>query len=177
MPSPWQLCPEEEKAQYDLHQNDPADSGYRQFLSRLADPLMARLKPGSVGLDFGCGPGPTLSVMMAEVGFPMDLYDIYYFPDVSWQSRRYDFITATEVLEHLAAPLVVLKQLWQRLPSGGWLALMTKRWTTLEAFSRWHYILDPTHVSFFHQVSFEWLAQQLGAKLEIVGPDVVLLGK
>ena len=34
------LSPEDERAIYDLHQNDPADAGYRRFLSRMADPLV-----------------------------------------------------------------------------------------------------------------------------------------
>jgi hypothetical protein len=33
----------EEKAYYDLHENQPNDPGYRKFLSRLFDPLNARL--------------------------------------------------------------------------------------------------------------------------------------
>ena len=52
------LSPEDERAIYDLHQNDPADARYRAFLARLADPLRAKLVPGMRGLDFGCGPGP-----------------------------------------------------------------------------------------------------------------------
>ena len=36
---------QEEKAQYDLHENDPYDLGYRKFLSRLTDPLLAKLPP------------------------------------------------------------------------------------------------------------------------------------
>jgi hypothetical protein len=47
-----------EKAIYDQHENHPADPGYRAFLSRLADPLLARLSPGMEGLDYGCGPVP-----------------------------------------------------------------------------------------------------------------------
>ncbi|MGB2360319.1 MAG: methyltransferase, partial [Porticoccaceae bacterium] len=57
-----------EKAIYDQHQNSPDDLQYRRFLSRLTEPLLERLGPCSRGLDFGCGPGPTLSVMMAEQG-------------------------------------------------------------------------------------------------------------
>ena len=52
---------EAEKALYDLHQNSPDDPRYRRFLARIFDPLSARLVPGNHGLDFGSGPGPTLS--------------------------------------------------------------------------------------------------------------------
>ena len=65
------LSPEDERAIYDLHQNDPADARYRAFLARLADPLRAKLAPGMRGLDFGCGPGPVLSIMLREAGLAL----------------------------------------------------------------------------------------------------------
>jgi len=46
-----------------------ADPRYRRFLARLAEPLIAHLPKGARGLDFGCGPGPTLSLMLREAGF------------------------------------------------------------------------------------------------------------
>lgn len=52
---------------------------------------------------------------------------------------------------------------------------MTKRVGTPEAFARWHYILDPTHVCFFSEASFAWLADHLGMELHLPGPDVALL--
>jgi len=58
------LSAQAEKAEYDQHQNHPQDLGYRRFLSRLANPLLDGLAPQSQGLDFGSGPGPTLSVML-----------------------------------------------------------------------------------------------------------------
>src|SRR5688572_9419898 len=56
--------PERERAEYRLHQNDSADPRYRQFLGRVTGPLVPLLRPGSEGLDYGCGPGPALSVML-----------------------------------------------------------------------------------------------------------------
>ena len=67
-----------EKSYYDLHENDPADQGYRRFLGRLSGPLLGRLSRGMRGLDYGCGPGPTLSIMLEEAGMLMDDYDPYY---------------------------------------------------------------------------------------------------
>jgi 16S rRNA G1207 methylase RsmC len=34
-------------------------------------------------LDFGCGPGPTLSILLAEQGQQVDLYDPFYHDDPS----------------------------------------------------------------------------------------------
>jgi len=51
--------------------NSPDDPRYRAFLSRLFIPLNERIAPESCGLDFGSGPGPTLSVMFEEQGHTM----------------------------------------------------------------------------------------------------------
>ena len=54
---------------------------------------------------------------------------------------------------------------------------MTKRVLDHEAFSRWHYKNDPTHVCFFAVQTFEWLASLWGASLTVVGDAVVILEK
>ena len=168
---------ETEKAEYDKHQNSPDDPGYRRFLGRLFEPLVALLEPGSRGLDFGSGPGPTLSVMFEEAGYRMAIYDPFYAPDPSAFARRYDFVTASEVVEHLHRPRAELERLWSRLRPGGILGIMTKRVLDREAFSRWHYKNDPTHVCFFSVETFEWLAQHWRAELTVCGADVVLLAR
>jgi 2-polyprenyl-3-methyl-5-hydroxy-6-metoxy-1,4-benzoquinol methylase len=177
VPATQRLDAAAEKAEYDLHDNDPQDAGYRRFLSRLAEPLLARLKPARQGLDFGCGPGPTLSLMLAEAGHRVDHYDAFYADDRAVFGRRYDFITATEVVEHLHAPGEELQRLWDMLKPGGVLGLMTKLVIDAEAFAAWHYKNDRTHVCFFSRATFAWLAQRLGARLEIIGKDVILLSK
>lgn len=168
------LSPEAEKAEYDRHQNSPDDAGYRRFLGRLCKPLVARLAPGRQGLDFGSGPGPTLSVMLEEAGHRVALYDPFYAPDPAVFERHYDFITASEVAEHLHRPRTELDRLWSCLEPGGILGIMTKRVLDRDAFSRWHYKSDPTHVCFFALETFEWLAQHWRARLTVCGPDVVL---
>lgn len=177
VPARYHLKPAAEKAVYDLHQNAADDSGYRRFLSRVAEPLLARLPAGASGLDFGCGPGPVLAEMLAAAGHSVALYDKFYFPDASVLQGAYDFITATEVVEHLEQPRAVLEQLTGLLRPAGWLAIMTKRVRDQAAFARWHYIQDPTHIVFFADHTFIWLAQHLGCQLTVCGPDVVLLQK
>lgn len=175
---PWQrLSPNDEKAVYDRHENSLYDPGYRRFLSRLFDPLRDRLLPCARGLDFGAGPGPTLSVMFEEVGHPMAIFDPFYAPDARVFECRFDFITATEVVEHLFSPGAELERLVGLLNEGGWLGVMTKRVLSPEAFARWHYIQDPTHVVFFSEVSFRWLARRFNLRVEFPAADVVLLQK
>ena len=167
----------DEKARYDLHQNSPDDPGYRRFLSRLFIPMQERLAAGSYGLDFGSGPGPTLSVMFEEMGHTMAIYDYCYATDRSVLENQYDFITATEVLEHLHNPKEDLDRLWTSLKPGGWLGVMTKLAPDREAFARWTYKNDATHVCFFSGSTFEWLAAQWQAEITFVNRDVILFYK
>ena len=171
------LTPEAERAQYDLHCNSPHDPAYRQFLSRIFKPLNNRLKPASRGLDFGSGPGPTLSLMFAEAGHTMRLYDPFYATQTDVLSAQYDFITASEVVEHLHDPASSLGLLWSLLNPGGWLGIMTKLALDREAFIRWHYKRDPTHVCFFSIHTMAWLAAQWRAEFLQCGNDVVLFRK
>ena len=171
------VSPEEEKQVYDLHQNDPHDPGYRQFLGRLFKPMHARLAPHSEGFDFGSGPGPTLSLMFEEAGHRMSIYDPFYAGDKRPFTQTFDFITATEVVEHLHQPREELFRLWRCLRQGGLLGIMTKRALDLEAFQKWHYKNDPTHVCFFTLKTFEWLATYWGATLDVLDKDIVLFMK
>ena len=171
------LTAEQEKAEYDLHRNDVRDPAYREFLSRLFDPLNQRLTEGSKGLDFGCGSGPALAAMFREAGHRMNVYDTFYAPDKMALVGPYDFITATEVVEHLHNPRDEIERLWGMLKPGGWLGLMTKMVVNQRTFATWHYKNDPTHVIFFSQNTFDALAYHLGADLEFIGKDVILLHK
>jgi hypothetical protein len=177
VPEKFYLPPAKEKAVYDMHQNDPGDVAYRSFLSRLFEPMMGRISTGSSGLDFGSGPGPTLSVMFEEQGCRMDLYDPYYAPDEAVFTRQYDFVTATEVVEHLYQPAKELDRLWSLIRLGGWLGIMTKRVDDTLLFSQWHYKNDPTHVVFFSERCFHWLAGRWETRCLFPLADVVLIQK
>jgi len=166
-----------EKARYDTHRNDPDDPGYRRFLARLADPLVARLPAGADGLDFGCGPGPALAAMLRERGLRVALYDPFYAPDPSVWSRAYDFITATEVLEHLHEPARELDRLFTALKPGGWLGVMTRPIKAPATLDNWHYIRDLTHVCFYARATFDYIGERWGAEVEVLEEDVVVLKK
>ncbi len=92
-------------------------------------------------------------------------------------ARQYDFITATEVVEHLASPGRELARLWSLLEPGGWLGVMTKLARDREAFAGWHYKNDPTHVSFFSHATFYWLGQRWGTVPDFVAGDAILMQK
>jgi hypothetical protein len=52
---------------------------------------------------------------------------------------------------------------------------MTKLVKDQPAFRQWHYIRDMTHIRFYRQRTFEYLAQRFSATLNIVAKDVILL--
>ena len=166
-----------EKAVYDGHDNQVDDPRYRSFLMRAFGEVLARVPLPASGLDFGCGPGPALVAMGREAGYQMAGYDKFYadFPELL--TRQYDFITSTEVIEHIAEPRTVLAQLWDCLKPGGLLVLQTQRVLTDERFKNWRYRHDPTHIVFFAEASFQVLAASWQAELSFPHADVAVLQK
>jgi methyltransferase family protein len=177
VPASQFLSPEHEKKRYDLHRNSPEDDGYRRFLRRIFVPLDACLAPGRAGLDFGCGPEPLLACMFREAGHSMTTYDSFYEPDPAVLEGMYDFITATEVLEHLREPRRELARLWSCLRPGGVLGIMTRPVVGQDEFAAWHYKNDRTHICFFSPETFRWLATKWGAGLEFPESDIALFRK
>ena len=166
-----------EKAVYDGHDNRVDDPRYRTFLMRAFGEVLSRVAIPASGLDFGCGPGPALVAMGREAGYQMAGYDKFYadFPELL--ARQYDFITSTEVIEHIAEPRAVLEQLWACLKPGGVLVLQTQRVLGDERFKNWRYRHDPTHIVFFAEASFQVLATNWQAELSFPHADVAVLHK
>jgi 2-polyprenyl-3-methyl-5-hydroxy-6-metoxy-1,4-benzoquinol methylase len=169
--------PETELATYRLHQNDPDDPRYRAFLARLTEPLLPHLRPGMVGLDYGCGPGPAIAPMLAPHGLAVVGYDPFFRRDGAALARSYDFITCTEVVEHFHAPGRELARLDRLLRPGGVLGVMTLMLEDDAGFARWWYRRDPTHVSFYRPETMAWIAARFGWQLELPGPTVALFAK
>lgn len=169
--------PAVERAHYETHENDPADTGYRRFLDRLAAPLVERLEGGARGLDYGAGPGPTLSLMMAERGFPTSVYDPFFAPDNAVLDDTYDFVTCTETAEHFFDPGAEFERLGGLLRPGGWLGMMTQLLMPRRVFARWRYVRDPTHVVFYRPRTLGWIADHFGWRLERPRRNVALFQK
>ncbi|MCL1093904.1 class I SAM-dependent methyltransferase [Shewanella kaireitica] len=177
VPPKFHLSVADEKAIYNFHQNSAADKGYRQFLSRALVPLFSRLASQAQGLDFGCGPGPAISVIAAESGIQISNYDPYYYNDMALLQQQYDFVTTTEVIEHVADALMLLQKLDNLLKPGATLVVMTKRVIDKAAFTQWHYKRDLTHICFYSIETFKWIADNYNWTLEIIDTDVVFFTK
>jgi hypothetical protein len=155
----------EERAEYDLHRNDPKDQGYRRFLSKVTNPtldwLQENVAPSVSILDFGCGPGPTISTVLGEKGWVVRNYDPMFAPDVDALDHYYDLITCTEVVEHFFDPIKSWSLLCSLLVKGGHLVVMTEpsdRYYSADTFQDWGYIREQSHVTFYHSDTMRWLA-------------------
>jgi hypothetical protein len=177
VPSKYFLSAKDEKARYDLHQNNTSNKGYKQFLMQLLKPMLQYLKPGDKGLDFGSGPEPVLEDLFKVHDFNVKLYDPFYANNPQVLNREYNFISATEVAEHLYYPARVFQQLHKMLSSSGVMGLMTKFLPAKDAFSSWWYKNDPTHVCFYSEATFDWIAQELILDVEYCEGDVIIFRK
>lgn len=171
------LGPAAERARYETHENDPADPDYRAFLRRLADPLVSRLPPGARGLDYGSGPGPTLSRILSEAGYPTVDYDPFFAPRDEVLRRRYAFVTCSETAEHFFDPGGEFRRMDRILDPGGWVGLMTGVLYEDVDFETWWYVRDPTHVAFYSLAALEWIGRDRGWELHPVADTVVLFRK
>ncbi len=175
VPKKFFISKEDEKKKYDNHQNNLENVGYVNFLNRLLIPLQEQIKTNAKGLDFGSGPGPTLSTIMINNGYHMDIYDYFYAPNIDVFEKKYDFITSTEVIEHLHNPIKELERLYKCIKDDGILGLMTA--FRVEDFENWYYKRDLTHIAFYSYDTFVWIARYFKAKLIVPQDGVVLLKK
>lgn len=171
------LSPEAEHRHYLSHENNVDDPDYRKFLSRLTEPLMDCLPPGSKGLDYGCGPGPALAHMLRDAGHEVALYDPFFYADKAALAATYDFVTCTEVAEHFFDPAGEFARFDRLLGPGGWLGLMTSFQIDDDNFALWYYRQDPTHVVFYKRETLAFVAGRLGWQFDCPTNDVVLMRK
>jgi len=174
VPEEFHLSLAAQKIRYDLHQNDPRDPGYRAFLENLIEPLAARLKPNSAGLDFGAGPTAALAQLLAARGFQMVSFDPIYLNRREALNAQYDFVTCCETAEHFTRPHEDWHCLFRLVRKHGWLGVMTALLGAEADFPQWHYRTDPTHVCFYSLQTMVWLARRYRAALHVISPRVVL---
>lgn len=169
--------PEDEKRCYATHRNGPQHPGHVRFLEQAIAPALPHLGESMRGLDFGCGPVPTLSVLLAREGLCCEDYDPFFGPS-RLPPGRFHFIFATEVFEHLFWPGRELRLICDLLRPNGLLVVMTELWTRCREFSEWRYARDHTHVSFYNRRTIESICRLYGfSELPSGNGRVVLLQK
>jgi 2-polyprenyl-3-methyl-5-hydroxy-6-metoxy-1,4-benzoquinol methylase len=115
--------------------------------------------------------------MLEECSHKVDLYDKFYAQNDAVFQNRYDFITATEVVEHLSRPLKDLEALVRILHKGGILAIMTEIVSPQLDFTSWYYKNDPSHLCFYSEKTFVYLANLLGLEIVALSERVIILKK
>ncbi len=163
-----------ERDEYRLHNNNCDDPGYRAHLAKLTRPLVKDLPKTARGMDFGCGPGPTISVMLGEQGYDVANYDPAFFADEALLQKQYDFIACTEVVEHFHNPAKDFALLANLLKPGGRLGIMTQMLSDEIDFESWYYPREISHVAFYSAETMAWIGEWFGWRVEIVDADVVL---
>lgn len=167
---------ENEKKRYQYHQNSREDAGYVAFLNRAIKPAGEYLIKGMVGLDYGCGPVPTLSGLVEAIGYRCYDYDPVF--GFNHPLLEYDFIFSTEAFEHFHHPDREINNIVTLVRQGGIVTIMTERWNSEDQFQSWYYKNDPTHVCFFHDKTFDYICKRFGlTNLYDDGSRVVILRK
>ena len=171
------LSSNDEYKHYLTHNNDVNDPRYKQFLSNLMLPLIERIKLNSIGLDYGCGPGPALSLMLREKGYQMFNYDPFFHSKKRSLLKKYDFICCTETVEHFHNPFDEFTRFNGLLNNGGIIGIMTNFHSEEKIFENWYYIKDPTHVVFYNKKTFQIIAKIFDWDSEFLGNNLVFLKK
>jgi hypothetical protein len=169
----------DERGRYDLHDNDIESDGYKYFLNRLVIP-MQKLIPNknSLGLDFGEGCNPILRGLFAEAGLKnMDGFDPFYNNDLDVFNRRYDFISCSEVLEHINNPSVDISRLITLLNVKGILGISTGLYGSQIDFKSWYYINDITHINIFTDKTVQFLAKMFNLEVKLLAKDLFIFEK
>ena len=176
VPPKYHLSPEKEKMRYDLHQNSSNDLRYRSFLEEILNPTIEIVPRGSKGLDYGSGPEPVLTEMFRKKGFDMESYDLHYADNPDVLQKKYDFLVCCETIEHFSKP----RKEWDRFLAltkpGGVIAVKTELMHKTRDFTKWHYIWDETHVCFFSEKTFQWLANASSLFVEYFGNTAIFQG-
>ena len=147
---------EKEKARYETHNNDLRDQGYLKYLDKL---FSLRDHNEGVVLDYGCGPTKGLEALVEKQNLKkitVESYDPIFFPMEN--IKKYDLVFASECFEHFYNPQEEIEKIFKLLNLKGTLLVSTELYDG-KNFKNWWYLKDPTHVVFYSEQTFQWLAE------------------
>jgi len=167
---------EAELAHYNMHNNDPEDVRYQNFVRPIVNPILADFNPEDKGLDFGSGSGSPIVKLLNDEGFDISQYDLFYHNHPEVLQHQYDYIACSETAEHFKSPHSEFTIFRKLLKPGGKLYVMTLRFDPNVEFGTWFYKTDPTHVFLYSDEAFEWIRQEFGFKSMVLNGRVAVLG-
>ena len=153
------------------HENNLENEGYVNMFRSKINLIQATCPKINSILDYGCGYEPVLKTLLSREGYQVDGFDPNFFPKGKSQTR-YDLIISTETFEHFREPSKEMERIVGLLDYKGHVAVMTKFYPkanggpSLSGFEKWYYKRDPSHIAFYTQETFEWIAQT--SKMEII---------
>jgi len=98
-------------------------------------------------------------------GFSVAAYDPFFYAAPETLLRRYDFLLCNEAAEHFFDPAEEFARMDSIVVKGGVLGFSSGLVRSREAFLKWRYRTDPTHVIFFSEETVRWIAQRFGWKI------------
>jgi hypothetical protein len=163
------FLPSEETAlnRYKLHHNDDDSKGYHHYLSKIIEralfyagnpkttyPACCRV------IDWGSGPNPLASQIMRDLGLTVFSWDPHFSDAETPKKAFYDLGICIEVAEHFINPQKDFSAFFETLKPGAFAVMHTHLAPEDDdAFLRWWYTEDITHVSFYSKRSLEILGE------------------
>lgn len=163
VPQEQHLTPEKEKERYALHTNSPDDRKYVDYLSAIADGVVALVNGPAAVLDFGSGEEHVLTDILVSRGVRCVAYDPLYGMTVP--DGQFDIVVACEVFEHLRDPRHGMNVIRCFVKHNGFVYVRTRLYDDLTDFSAWWYAKDPTHIVFYSRETMETVGELLGKKI------------
>lgn len=171
----WHLNETDENSRYQLHENSTEDVHYINFIKTMTELLKPYLQKNWSGLDLGSGRAAPVEHILSADGFQVSSYDPLFFANPELLQKTYDYVIATEVIEHIARPVGFLDQV-QKLTKPGGLVAFKSHWHTSQAheFQNWYYRREDTHICFYSHKTLSWIATQWNWEiLEKTGREVI----
>ena len=166
-----------EKKHYLKHNNSVTNTNYKNFLLKLIEPVKNQISISDIGLDYGCGFAPVLAHILKSYGFKVELYDPFFFPNNEIFSKKYKFVTCSEVVEHFFNPYYEFNKINNLLDDNSWFGVMTTFLPEDDMFDNWYYRRDPTHVVFYKKETFQHIGFQRNWQVFFPSENIVLFYK
>lgn len=163
-----EFLPSEEAAfnRYKQHCNNEDNEGYRQFLSKIIERALFYADKAESVIDWGSGPEPLASRFLREKGFSVFSWDPHFSFSEKPKKAFYDLALCIETAEHFFYPQKDFAALFETLKPDAFALIHTHLAPEDDdAFLRWWYTEDITHVSFYSKRSLEMLGCMNDAEL------------
>ncbi len=176
---------DDDQAQYEQLCRGEREGGHVFLTTRMIlDDLQRQQCENKEWLDIGCGSGYLLANLQRRGVKPTGIEPggwgqiaarekkvqvVHGLLELGTFSKKFDYVSATDVLEHQSDPYVLMKLIRHYLADTGRAYLSFPLADTFRPWlmrARWAMVIPPTHCSFFTRKSFARLAAKVGFRIE-----------